>query len=113
MSLFCFSEMDCGEPKPLLNGGVSFLSGSQNQYHSVIQYHCNEPFYTPLGGANCKILVSFIIIQIFLMYFKDNVAKINNIVSLIPSVTFTCEEDRTWRSKLNVTAACVPGIETP
>ncbi|XP_068425833.1 transmembrane protease serine 9 [Clinocottus analis] len=44
--------LDCGEPEPLLNGGVTFLSGIQNQYRSVIQYHCNEPFYTLLGGIN-------------------------------------------------------------
>nr|AIZ96979.1 complement component 1r [Oplegnathus fasciatus] len=44
--------IDCGEPKPLLNGGVTFLSGFQNQYRSVVQYHCNEPFYSLLGGVN-------------------------------------------------------------
>nr|XP_019948213.1 PREDICTED: uncharacterized protein LOC109633063 [Paralichthys olivaceus] len=44
--------IDCGEPEPLLNGGVTFLSGFQNQYRSVIQYHCNEPFYSLLGGMN-------------------------------------------------------------
>ncbi|XP_076592861.1 complement C1r-A subcomponent-like [Chaetodon auriga] len=43
---------DCGEPKPLLNGGVTYLSGFQNQYCSVIQYHCNEPFYSLPGGVN-------------------------------------------------------------
>ncbi|XP_028280212.1 complement component 1, r subcomponent [Parambassis ranga] len=48
--------IDCGEPEPLLNGGVTFLSGFQNQYRSVVQYHCNEPFYSLLGGVN----VSFI-----------------------------------------------------
>uniref|UniRef100_A0A3B4DI19 complement subcomponent C1r n=1 Tax=Pygocentrus nattereri TaxID=42514 RepID=A0A3B4DI19_PYGNA len=37
--------LDCGDPNPLLNGGVRFLSGSNNEYQSVIQYHCNEPFY--------------------------------------------------------------------
>ncbi|XP_034730134.1 complement C1r subcomponent-like [Etheostoma cragini] len=42
----------CGEPEPLLNGGVIFLSGFLNQYRSVIQYHCNEPFYTLPGGEN-------------------------------------------------------------
>nr|XP_033496381.1 complement C1r subcomponent-like [Epinephelus lanceolatus] len=42
----------CGEPEPLLNGGVTYLSGYQNQYHSVVQYHCNEPFYTLPGGRN-------------------------------------------------------------
>ncbi|PWA23970.1 hypothetical protein CCH79_00010927 [Gambusia affinis] len=44
--------IDCGEPDPLLNGGVNFLSGFQNQYLSVVQYHCNEPFYSPYGGNN-------------------------------------------------------------
>ncbi|KAL7393378.1 hypothetical protein ABVT39_009947 [Epinephelus coioides] len=44
--------VDCGEPEALLNGGVTYLSGSQNQYHSVVQYHCNEPFYTLTGGRN-------------------------------------------------------------
>nr|XP_046255140.1 complement C1r subcomponent-like [Scatophagus argus] len=43
---------DCGEPEPLLNGGFTFLSGSQNQYRSVVQYHCNEPFYAFPSGAN-------------------------------------------------------------
>ncbi|KAG8009969.1 Complement C1r subcomponent, partial [Nibea albiflora] len=38
--------IDCGEPKSLLNGGMNFMSGFQNQYHSVVQYHCDEPFYT-------------------------------------------------------------------
>ncbi|XP_059195677.1 complement C1r-B subcomponent-like [Centropristis striata] len=44
--------INCGEPEPLLNGGVTFLSGSQNQHLSVVQYHCNEPFYTLPGGKN-------------------------------------------------------------
>nr|XP_023651386.1 complement C1r subcomponent-like [Paramormyrops kingsleyae] len=38
--------IDCGNPTPLRNGGLNFLSGSQNQYLSVIQYHCNEPYYS-------------------------------------------------------------------
>ncbi|CAJ1062511.1 complement C1r-A subcomponent-like [Xyrichtys novacula] len=42
--------IDCGEPEPLQNGGVTFLSGIENQYLSVVQYHCNEPFYSLLGG---------------------------------------------------------------
>lgn len=42
---------DCGDPKPLLNGGVRFLSGSDNEYKSLVQYHCNEPFYT-FSAAN-------------------------------------------------------------
>ncbi|KAF3839241.1 hypothetical protein F7725_017958 [Dissostichus mawsoni] len=44
--------LDCGEPEPLPNGGVNFLFGSQNQYLSVVQYHCHEPFYSLLGGMN-------------------------------------------------------------
>ncbi|XP_012725742.2 complement C1r subcomponent [Fundulus heteroclitus] len=47
--------IDCGEPDPLLNGGVAFLSGFQNQYLSVVQYHCNEPFYSPYGGNNVSL----------------------------------------------------------
>ncbi|XP_053095402.1 complement component 1, r subcomponent [Pangasianodon hypophthalmus] len=38
--------IDCGEPKSLLNGGYQFLSGSNNEYRSVVQYHCNKPFYS-------------------------------------------------------------------
>ncbi|XP_026861742.2 complement component 1, r subcomponent [Electrophorus electricus] len=41
--------IDCGVPRPLLNGGVIFLSGSNNEYRSVIQYHCIEPYYTFRG----------------------------------------------------------------
>ncbi|KAG7469364.1 hypothetical protein MATL_G00127970 [Megalops atlanticus] len=44
--------IDCGDPSPLLNGGVSFLSGTKNQYHSVIEYHCNEPFYSLVDGVS-------------------------------------------------------------
>lgn len=56
MPLFCSSAViDCGEPEPLLNGGVTFQSGVQNQYLSVIQYRCNEPFYLLLGGENGEI----------------------------------------------------------
>ncbi|XP_070823041.1 complement C1r-A subcomponent-like [Chaetodon trifascialis] len=44
--------IDCGEPKPLLNGGITFLSGLQNQNRSVVQYHCNEPFYSFSQGTN-------------------------------------------------------------
>ncbi|XP_015226220.1 PREDICTED: complement C1r subcomponent-like [Cyprinodon variegatus] len=48
--------IDCGEPEPLLNGGVTFLSGFQNQYLSKVQYHCNEPFYSPFGGSNVTLI---------------------------------------------------------
>ncbi|XP_031432890.1 transmembrane protease serine 9-like [Clupea harengus] len=40
---------DCGDPKPLLNGGVKFLSITEKQYLSVIEYHCNEPYYASQG----------------------------------------------------------------
>ncbi|XP_055780502.1 uncharacterized protein LOC129856819 [Salvelinus fontinalis] len=42
----------CGEPEPLLNGRVAFIFGSQNQHLSVIQYHCNEQFYSLPEGHN-------------------------------------------------------------
>lgn len=41
----------------LLNGGFQFLSGMHNQYQSVIEYHCNDPFYSFLGGNNCEIFI--------------------------------------------------------
>ncbi|KAM3614069.1 uncharacterized protein V6R79_009549 [Siganus canaliculatus] len=44
--------IDCGEPEPLLNGGFSLLSGFQYNYGSVVQYHCDEPFYSFPGGTN-------------------------------------------------------------
>lgn len=44
--------IDCGEPEPLINGGVIFLSGVLNQYGSVVQYYCNEPYYSLLGSVN-------------------------------------------------------------
>ncbi|KTG46724.1 hypothetical protein cypCar_00025008 [Cyprinus carpio] len=37
--------IDCGAPKPLLNGYFEFISGENNEYLSVIEYHCNEPYY--------------------------------------------------------------------
>ncbi|KAG7335426.1 hypothetical protein KOW79_000119 [Hemibagrus wyckioides] len=43
--------IDCGEPRNLLNGGYNFLSGSNNEYQSVVQYNCHEPFYS-FGGKN-------------------------------------------------------------
>ncbi|XP_028836833.1 complement C1r subcomponent-like [Denticeps clupeoides] len=39
-------NVDCGEPGVILNGNVTFLSYSKKQYLSVIEYHCNEPYYT-------------------------------------------------------------------
>ncbi|KAK2855289.1 hypothetical protein Q7C36_007158 [Tachysurus vachellii] len=38
--------IDCGEPENLLNGEFNFLSGSNNQYMSVVQYKCHQPFYS-------------------------------------------------------------------
>ncbi|XP_061531448.1 complement C1r-A subcomponent [Phycodurus eques] len=42
----------CEEPEALQNGWVKYLSGSQNEYLSVIQYGCNSPFYSLHGGDN-------------------------------------------------------------
>ncbi|KAM6968310.1 complement C1r-A subcomponent-like [Aplochiton taeniatus] len=44
--------IDCGEPEPLLNGGVTFISGTESQYGSVIQYHCDAPYYSLPEGQN-------------------------------------------------------------
>ncbi|KAI9999734.1 hypothetical protein NQD34_011577 [Periophthalmus magnuspinnatus] len=44
--------IDCGDPEPLLNGGVSFVSGERNEYQSVVQYRCNEPYYSLTGAMN-------------------------------------------------------------
>uniref|UniRef100_A0AAY4A3E1 trypsin n=1 Tax=Denticeps clupeoides TaxID=299321 RepID=A0AAY4A3E1_9TELE len=46
MPLCLPSHVDCGEPGVILNGNVTFLSFSKKQYLSVIEYHCNEPYYT-------------------------------------------------------------------
>lgn len=55
--------IDCGNPKPLLNGGITFLSGFQNQYRSVVQYHCNEPFYSILGDKNGEMFSVLTLVQ--------------------------------------------------
>ncbi len=83
MSLFCSSVVsDCGEPKPVLNGGVTFVSGFQNQYRSVVQYHCNEPFYSFPGGKNGEILIHYYktTINTYLRYFCYIKLKINAII---------------------------------
>ncbi|XP_057690112.1 complement C1r subcomponent isoform X2 [Corythoichthys intestinalis] len=36
----------CEKPETLQNGWMKYLSGSHNEYQSVIQYGCNSPFYT-------------------------------------------------------------------
>ena len=67
---FSSAIIDCGEPEPLLNGGVTFLSGFQNRHRSVVQYHCNEPFYSLPGAKMVRYLyiikkISLIRINIF------------------------------------------------
>ncbi len=37
--------IDCGAPKLLSNGDFEFISGENNEYLSVLEYHCNEPYY--------------------------------------------------------------------
>ena len=67
MFLFCSpAVIDCGEPEPLLNGGVTLVSGFQNLYGSVVQYHCNEPFYSLPKGVNGEI---------FLNSYENNINK--------------------------------------
>ncbi|KAL0985105.1 hypothetical protein UPYG_G00152960 [Umbra pygmaea] len=54
----CSSVVGCGQPEPLLNGKVTFISGPQNQQGSIIQYHCNEPFYSLPNGAKVNFTCS-------------------------------------------------------
>ncbi|XP_061675722.1 complement C1r-A subcomponent [Syngnathoides biaculeatus] len=42
----------CKEPEPLQNGWVKYLSGSRNEYLSVIQYGCISTFHFHHGGDN-------------------------------------------------------------
>uniref|UniRef100_G1P212 MBL associated serine protease 2 n=1 Tax=Myotis lucifugus TaxID=59463 RepID=G1P212_MYOLU len=45
------SIVECGPPDDLPNGRVEYLSGSEvTTYKAVIQYRCNEIFYTMAGG---------------------------------------------------------------
>lgn len=90
MSLFCyFPVIDCEEPEPLLNGGMTF----QNQYHTVVQYHCNEPFYIFPGGENGEIYVQYILLQTsneykinFLIYLNKNKKKQSPFFQLLSAV---------------------------
>lgn len=41
----------------LLNGGFLFISGVHNQHQSVIEYHCNKPFYNFLDAINGEIFI--------------------------------------------------------
>ncbi|XP_063055195.1 complement C1r subcomponent-like [Engraulis encrasicolus] len=39
--------IDCGDPMHLMNGNITFISEvKENQYRSVIEYRCNEPYYS-------------------------------------------------------------------
>lgn len=48
------SVIDCGEPKSLVNGKFEFVSGSDNKYKSVVQYQCNDPFYSLMESSKGK-----------------------------------------------------------
>ncbi|KAL0985106.1 hypothetical protein UPYG_G00152970 [Umbra pygmaea] len=52
------SVIGCGKPELLLNGNVTFISGPPNQHGSIIQYHCNEPFYSLPNGAKVNFTCS-------------------------------------------------------
>ncbi|XP_056143060.1 complement component 1, r subcomponent [Lampris incognitus] len=73
--------IDCGQPEPLLNGGLTFISGSKNQYRSVIQYHCNKPSYDLLGGVNVSYTCA-----------SDRKWRDNNNVPVIPTCIPVCGE---------------------
>lgn len=115
VSLFCSSAViDCAQPKSLLNGGFEYLSGFQNQYQSVIKYHCNNPFYAMLEDKNGEI---FIFSKICHNVWRDTSVSLNlyvNLFSHCSSVNFTCEGDRKWRSfnDIIVSPTCLPGISS-
>lgn len=45
--LLCFLVVDCGPPDDLPMGRVEYITGPEvTTYRAVIQYHCNEVFYT-------------------------------------------------------------------
>lgn len=110
----CLSAViDCGEPKTLLNGGFEFVSGFENQYQSVIKYHCNHPFYALLGGNEGEV---FIYSPPFsLRCVKGGCwSPLSNlcVAAFCSTVGFTCDADRSWRSidDLIVIPMCLPGI---
>ncbi|XP_072535268.1 mannan-binding lectin serine protease 2-like [Salminus brasiliensis] len=75
--------IDCGKPKPLLNGHVNFVKGSNNEYLSVIKYSCNEPFYTSREIHKIlPVLVSY-------MCGADQKWKDNDII-IVPSCSPVC-----------------------
>ncbi|CAL8247375.1 unnamed protein product [Lota lota] len=75
--------IDCGEPEWLLNGGITFISGSDYQYLSVIKYHCDEPYYTLRG----EVEVSF-------TCTADRKWRDNNDVPAVPICLPVCGKPR-------------------
>ena len=44
---FSPAVVDCGNPEAVLNGNFKFVSDTKNnKYRSVVQYTCNEPYYS-------------------------------------------------------------------
>ncbi|XP_041650186.1 uncharacterized protein LOC121514155 [Cheilinus undulatus] len=83
--------IDCGEPEPLPNGGVTFMSGFQNQYLSVIQYRCNEPFYALLGGVTATYTCE-----------ADRKWRSNNDIVLIPTCIPVCGKPTVHLDSMNI-----------
>ncbi|KAL7874337.1 hypothetical protein SRHO_G00053070 [Serrasalmus rhombeus] len=71
----------CEEPKPLRNGHVQFIKGSNNEYLSVFKYRCNEPFYTS--------------------------SEIQKVIPVLGS--YTCGADQQWRENdTSLILSCLP-----
>lgn len=108
---FLFVSTGCGAPKPLLNGGVRFINGS------VIEYYCNEPFYTFEGTLNGQILCKIDFHSCdFTIWFSTNETWFILRYSLFSSflsyvVRYTCTEDQRWTADDNNDSIppCAPG----
>lgn len=68
----------------------------------MVQYYCNEPYYSLLGSVNGEYL-EFLINVFFFFDVKYN---------LVSSESFACEADRKWRAinDVGLIPTCIPGI---
>lgn len=106
------------------------MSGRDNQYQSVIQYYCNEPFYAFFGGVNGEITTfqfsiskacfdhGLLNVPFKVFSFSDSLQplallQLSNkyMFYFHSSVNFICESDRKWRSQNDIVPIpkCLPG----
>lgn len=60
--LFFFSTaVNCGEPLPIENGQVEYVSEIHEPlYKAAVRYHCNAPYYTLKNEGEGKYCVCYI-----------------------------------------------------